>query len=128
MAPVGNDVWTASILLLANTTYHYRVEAWHDRFGTWRADYLAKRKAGQATPLDLEEGATMVCAVDRQLLDAAVDEQAVLSDDVQYFMRYHVDRGDVTASAELLVIVDRLAAQYSAWYELFPRSQISDPK
>ena len=146
MEPAGNDVWAAAIPLLANTTYHYTIEAWHDRFGTWRADYLAKRSAGQATRLDLDEGVEMVRAVverasgpDRQFLDGAIGgqsvaraderEQIVLSDEMRHVMRRHADRGDVTAlPRELSVIVDRLAAKFSAWYELFPRSQTNDPK
>lgn len=144
MEPVGNDRWAAVITLRSSSLHYYTVEAWHDRFGSWRAEYLAKSKAGQATKLDLDEGIEMVRGVverangaDRQFLDGAIGqqsvarvherEQLVLSEPMQRIMRRYADRGDVTEfPRQLPVIVDRLAAQYSAWYELFPRSQTDD--
>jgi starch synthase (maltosyl-transferring) len=145
MEPLGNDRWAAVIPLRTNAFHYYTVEAWHDRFGSWRAEYLAKRKAGQATGLDLAEGIEMVRAVveraagaDRQLLDSVIGprsaesqerEEIVLSEPMQRIMRRYTERGEVSRFPhELSVIVDRLAAQYSAWYELFPRSQTDDPR
>ena len=36
MAPLGNDAWTAGFDVPALGRYEYTVEAWVDRFSTWR--------------------------------------------------------------------------------------------
>jgi starch synthase (maltosyl-transferring) len=145
MEPIGNDRWLARIPLPSNATYHFTVEAWHDRFATWRAEYVAKRSAGTAVALELEEGihlareaAERVEGDDRRFFDAAFGAEAqaatderetiLLSEAMQQMMRRHAERtGLVRFPRELSVVADRQAALYSAWYELFPRSQTSDP-
>ena len=44
---VDNDRWRGAFPLERNTRYRYTIEAWRDRFASWRADFVKKRDAGQ---------------------------------------------------------------------------------
>jgi starch synthase (maltosyl-transferring) len=144
---VDNDRWRGRIPLARNGTYVYTIEAWLDRFESWRADFLKKRDAGQTVTLELAEAVELVKAAlyrcaggDRDritsflgrgetLADQPLElERLLLSDDLRTLMRRHGERGDPSRyPRELAVIVDRLAARFSAWYELFPRSLTDSP-
>ena len=138
-----NDRWRGTLLLLENATYTYTIVAWRDLFGTWREDVKKKRSAGQSITLELQEG--------RQLLEQARDRSSrglaigdllrsldalasdderlnvLLQDEVAQLMDEVGPRSNETrADRDLRVWVDRPAAAFSAWYELFPRSQSGD--
>src|SRR5207245_7405750 len=54
--------------------------------------------------------------------------QAALAAELADLVRRCPDRGGASRyTRELEVVVDRVAARFAAWYELFPRSQGSDP-
>ncbi|MBV8534956.1 MAG: DUF3416 domain-containing protein, partial [Alphaproteobacteria bacterium] len=147
MAFVDNDRWRGRIPLARNGTYVYTVEAWLDRFESWRAEFLKKRDAGQdvapefAEALELVRTALYRCSGgDRGPFAALLArcetlaeqplelERLLLSDDLRTLMRRHGERRSHSRYVrELAVIVDRLAARFSAWYELFPRSQTDSP-
>jgi starch synthase (maltosyl-transferring) len=58
----------------------------------------------------------------------AATAAALTGEDLLAVMRRHADRSEATRfERELEVIVDRPAARYGAWYELFPRSQGREP-
>src|SRR6185312_15441560 len=57
---VDNDRWRGSFAVERNTRYVYTIEAWRDRFATWREDFLKKRDAGQDIALELIEGRELV--------------------------------------------------------------------
>ncbi|HWJ12114.1 MAG TPA: maltotransferase domain-containing protein, partial [Gemmatimonadaceae bacterium] len=121
------------------------VEAWTDRFATWRSGLEKKVKAGQDVQLELSEGAQMARAASRStrvataraslLLTAKMLEdrrdtalekriQRALDEDLFALMQEHLRPTDLTRShTELTIIVERELARASAWYELFPRSQ-----
>ena len=44
MAPLGNDLWRAQFVVDALGVYEYTVEAWVDRFASWRLE-LSKKSA-----------------------------------------------------------------------------------
>src|SRR5690606_32246005 len=51
-----------------------------------------------------------------------------MSDELLALMEAYPDRNDLTVyDLELPVQVDRVAARFAAWYELFPRSMSDDP-
>ena len=60
MEALGNDAWRASFRVSALEPYRYTVEAWVDRFGTWRRDLLKKVRAGVNEGVDLLVGAELV--------------------------------------------------------------------
>ncbi len=124
----------------------FTVDAWTDRFETWRADLAKKAAARVDVALDLLNGALLVdeaAAAARgrdartleriaaQLRDAArpANERVTtaLSPRLDALMRRHLPPADLVAAAEYPVVADRERAAFGAWYELFPRSQGSTP-
>ncbi|MFN8928101.1 MAG: maltotransferase domain-containing protein [Rhodospirillales bacterium] len=141
MVLVDNDRWAGRLPLARNTRYLYTVEAWRDPFASWRSDVGKTVAAGQSVALELAEGRRLVGAARdaadgearRRLdalvatLDAATDDAgrlAALRDEcLAETMRRYGPRETVTRHVrDLEVVVDRRAARFAAWYELFPRS------
>jgi len=52
----GNDRWQGHFTPSESGRYLFEVEAWTDRFATWRHGLLLKRDAGQDITLELREG------------------------------------------------------------------------
>ncbi|MGH8192068.1 MAG: maltotransferase domain-containing protein, partial [Rhodanobacteraceae bacterium] len=141
MTLVDNDRWRGSFPLEHNTRYVYTIEAWRDRFATWREDFIKKRDAGQDIALELLEGRELIheasAGAPREFagfvknLDAAHDdgqlESLLLDPELSACMRSHGPRTSATRYRhELEVFVDRAAARFCAWYEMFPRSAAND--
>jgi starch synthase (maltosyl-transferring) len=142
MRLVDNDRWGGRFTLTRNTTYHFTVEAWEDHFATWQDEFRKKEQAGQDTRAGLDEGMAQIAAAaaraggqareDLEALTARHKQQvatdqslaaALLSSELGELMGQVQDRGAVsTYGLTIPVVVDRLAARYSTWYELFPRS------
>jgi starch synthase (maltosyl-transferring) len=142
-----NDRWVGVVPLERNIRYLYTIEAWRDVFASWRKDVLKKREAHQDIALELIEGFELVESalstaseadkrlVRRQLaeLDAKADSlkltEVLLSVEVAHSMARIGPRANRTRyRRELEVVVDRTAARFAAWYELFPRSMSDDPR
>ena len=142
MRQVDEDRWGASVELTRNRRHRYTIEAWRDEFGTWLDAILKKVEAATAVPADVEEGRLLLQAAlaravdaDREVIGAALEEmtaapdhasrvEILRRDEVVAAARRHPDRSDATRYArELALVVDREAARFGAWYELFPRSQ-----
>jgi starch synthase (maltosyl-transferring) len=139
----GNDAWEASFNLAEIGEYRYAVTGWVDPIKTWIRDAGKKLAAGFAFTTELAELGTLVksavAAVDkgRELplkqfeaeVDAAIRAQSPaealrLLDGPNNVPLIHGRlRNGFAQSQELVVRVDPKRAQYSAWYELFPRSQ-----
>ncbi len=147
MRPLDNDRWEGSFNVDTLGRYEYSVEAWIDRFASWRQELSKKAGAGQDVSLELLEGATLVGAAIDRTGDAAAPERlpatlaalqsgndlapriaAALSDDLARFMATCPDRSQATRYDRVLpVVVDRERARFAAWYEMFPRSAGTDP-
>ncbi|HLY45375.1 MAG TPA: alpha-1,4-glucan--maltose-1-phosphate maltosyltransferase [Stellaceae bacterium] len=141
-----NDRWVARFRPDRIGRWRYTIEAWTDRFLSWCEDLAANRAAGQDVALELIEGERLVeeaaghapdadAAALRAVLAgvAAAPDQArrcelLLSDELRARMTRAQARPDrVQYTRELELVVDRGAAQFAAWYEMFPRSQGSVP-
>ena len=143
MRLVDNDRWAGAFPLEANTRYVYTVEAWTDVFGSW-VEEMRRRLTGGQTDLtsELLEGAGLV----RQAREAADGAEAdalgraldrltaatsrdgrldvLLDGELRQLMFRAAPRADLTRhDRELEVVVDRPAAAFASWYEMFPRSQ-----
>jgi starch synthase (maltosyl-transferring) len=147
MTFIDNDRWGGSFPLTRNTRYVYTLEAWRDLFGAWRSEVSKKNDAGQQIGLELTEGRELVrrtaeaaagedqAALERLLeeLETRLDDHGhqfarLLGEDVLRLMTRCAMRTDASRyEHELEVVVDRTAAAFAAWYELFPRSQSDDP-
>ena len=127
--------------------WSFRVEAWSDPFATWRSGIVKKMDAGHAAEMlgnEFEVGARVLDRAvarattsghsDRAALltraaadlrgsgDAATRTAAALSGDVADAMAADPVRELVTVGRTHRVWVDRREAQFSSWYEFFPRS------
>lgn len=140
MAALTNDRFRASLHPDAPGRWLFAVQAWIDRFGTWRADLAKRVAAGQDVDVDLRIGAALVREAarvaggdDRARLDRLAArlegpgdrlERAELarSEELLALVRLHDPRLHATETGVLPLVVDRERARFSSWYELFPRS------
>jgi len=146
LQPLGNDVWEAEFTPVLNRPYQYTVEAWIDRFGSWREDLIKRVTAGQDVASELLEGATLISQTGRRA-DGA-DQEALrkaaealssnrpqkeriaiaLDETLSDTIARYPDRSRATRYHRILeVTVDRVRARFGAWYEMFPRSAGPDP-
>jgi starch synthase (maltosyl-transferring) len=135
-----NDRWYGSFAATEMGAWRYRVAAWTDFYASWLDGVRKKHTVGQ-TDLDVDfaEGASLLdrraapAHAKRALTEAAAflrsdapvaERLAVASDPaVLRALRAYPERLDTTTSPELPLWVDRERAQFSAWYEMFPRSE-----
>ncbi|MGH7072938.1 MAG: alpha-1,4-glucan--maltose-1-phosphate maltosyltransferase [Stellaceae bacterium] len=141
-----NDRWRGGFALDRIGRYFYTIEAWTDRFESWKQDFTKKRDAGQEVALELGEGRKIVAeaaaaatgdeAAQLARIAAEADQlgtmelraAALLSDGAAALMARLGPRADVTRyHRELELYVDREVARFSAWYEMFQRSQGTVP-
>ncbi len=146
MEALGNDRWRGRFVVTEAGRYSYMLQAWVDRFGSWRADLLKKFEAGQDVSVELLGGADLLeetakkapGADARKLLALArrLHGNGALSsrvstasgEELKRLMARCEDKAEaVTYARELSVIVDRERARFSAWYEMFPRSASPEP-
>ncbi len=141
-----NDEWEGTIRPSEVGPHEFVVEAWTDRYSTWRHRVTTKLAAGQEVDLELEEGARLlesrrprgrsaVAPAAASAIDAAVgalrDKDAsaperlapALVAEVAAAMAGPQGSPDLTRSVALRLHVDRPLALRGAWYELFPRSE-----
>jgi len=142
-----NDRWEAEFKVKTIGTYYYTIIAWVDHFATWQDDLNKKFQAGQNISVDLRMGIEEVKKVkkrvspeDKKKLNEWIDTinkagstaQAVavaLDAAVSDIIRNHPDKNVLcTYDKELEISVNRPLAQFSAWYEMFPRSTSKKPE
>ncbi|MGQ0519769.1 MAG: alpha-1,4-glucan--maltose-1-phosphate maltosyltransferase [Actinomycetota bacterium] len=139
---LGNDRWEAVVEPSTLGRHELVVEAWTDRYATWRHKVTTKLAAGQEIAVELEEGARLFEAragpapeQDRELLAPLIgalrDDGAppperlapALAPDAADLVTGPAGSTDLTESEPLPLWVDRERALVGAWYELFPRSE-----
>ena len=125
-------------------TWYFRVDAWSDPIATWKNAVTKKMAAGQSAAElanDLQHGAELfsraalqtpsdvvepLFAAARDLEDESLDVdkrvQVALSEEVAGILHSHPLRDLLVEGAIHEVYVERRAALYNSWYELFPRS------
>ncbi|MBM3857281.1 MAG: DUF3416 domain-containing protein [Verrucomicrobia bacterium] len=149
MTFLGNDRWRASFQADLVGFLEYTIEAWGDPFESWLREVTKKMEASiTELPLEALEGAVLVreaaarspqkneskklqqAAQQLERLGASAKKfslslfQTLLADETFVsLMRKFPDRSLATQYEPLKKIrVDRPAANFSAWYEFFPRS------
>ncbi len=140
------DRWHAAIRLDRVGEWWFTVEAWVDRFATWRGELEKKVEAGLEVGAELLEGAELVREAEPHargddhgrlagfaatLGDPAAGPAsrvaAALSPDLQTLMAaYAPPEGLTHSEAEYPVRTDPADAAFAAWYEFFPRSATRD--
>ena len=110
LTAAGNDRWTGSFTADAPGRWEFTIQAWVDRFESFREEIRRKVEAGQ-TELDSElaEGALLL-----KVLELDIDAALASTE---------TDRSEAAGLVRTLTVdVDRERARFGAWYELFPRS------
>ena len=123
--------------------WSFRVDGWGDPIDTWRHGLVAKLDAGQGEKElsnDLLVGAALferaATGVPRALRDPLLSAAAALrtpgdpvtrtapalAPEIEELLTAYPLRDIVTRGEQCGVWVDRPAARFSAWYEMFPRS------
>ncbi len=142
----ARDHWQGNFLVDRVGNWEMWIEAWTDLFGTWRRDLQKRLDAGQDILPELLEGAVLVkkrvqLATEEEkepltnaanaLIDTRMRVELRLriafSQTLRELMHGPLDEGEVASTPQYPVRVDRREAGFAAWYELFPRSQGTDP-
>jgi starch synthase (maltosyl-transferring) len=146
MRHVDNDRWLGSFDLIENTRYQYTIAAYVQSFASWRQEIIKKQQSTSDLRSELLEGQALVRAAvaraageDRARLSTALERwrgssdpsealELALSEDLARLVQRHEERAAYTMyDRELSVVVDRVRARYGAWYEMFARSQGTQP-
>lgn len=131
-----NDIWKASFLVEQKGTYVFTVMAWIDHLDTWYDGFKKKANAKVDVHVELQEGAILlkslpgndpeVLSIAKRLEDTSDYPGAialVLSDTFAELVHRHpLLSFETKYDKELRVVVEHKKANFSAWYELFPRS------
>jgi len=141
-----NDRWQAQFKVSRIGRWQYKIEAWIDDFASWQRDLEKRVNAAQDVTVDLMIGLELVEQTAKRATkedkdhfslcrEAISNKQNVaeairiaLSDELADLMRRYPDRRQAdTYPGSLQVVVDPKQAQFSSWYEIFPRSCSPDP-
>ena len=134
MAHGFNDQWHGSFNADEKGFYRFTLQAWVDHFETWYDGFKKKSNAGVDVHLELKEGANIlkVLASDNvnlrtisKQLEGDYDTAIALVMGKEFSEIVHNNpliQHAHTFHKQLKVFVEHEKANFSAWYELFPRS------
>ena len=135
-----NDRWFALFLPEKLGNYIYSIEAWFDEFTTWQKDLKIKIEAKQVTKTDYLIGAKFLKEMSTDLDEETktiflpyisdLEQQENLftlqntgiSTKLNQLVKQYYQPSFKTNSSHFNLTVDRTLANFSTWYELFPRS------
>ena len=148
MRALGDDRFGAVITPTRVGPWSFEIVAMPDLYGSWVGELRVRLDAGQDIALELEEGARMadraaalpgtgdgdrleLGALSTRLRDPSVTQAHRLHEAARppavALMRRTADRETATRSGPWRLIVERELAGFSAWYEMFPRSEGAQP-
>ncbi len=146
MQAQGNDRYQASFSVGEPGGHEYTIEAWVDRFASWREGLAKKVEAGVDVGSELLEGAQLLeeaaqrasgpdaswLAGQAGLLaggDApARRAEVALAPELAAAAGRHPDRSRATRlGRSVQILVESVRARTGAWYEFFPRSAAAEP-
>ncbi|MCC5805789.1 MAG: DUF3416 domain-containing protein [Opitutales bacterium] len=126
--------------------YEYRVAAWTDAFASWQEGFAKKADSGQSLDVEFSIGSGLVAAAAARATGAQAKQLKAYADFLgdsgrDWNQRVQLARGRELADVagaypdrEMEVeggiqrlFVERWRAQFSTWYEFFPRSCSDDP-
>jgi starch synthase (maltosyl-transferring) len=138
MTHAFNDEWRAAFYVEEKGIYRFTLQAWVDHFETWYDGFKKKAGAGVDVHLELKEGVVFLktLASGNESLKATSKRlEAEYSHAVAYVLSpefatvvhdnpliHHAH----TYHKHLKVVVEHTKANFSSWYELFPRSASLD--
>lgn len=145
MHPLGNDRFEATFTVGKQGFYQYQVRGWVDYALNWQHGIEAKLRDGQHVRSELLDGVQYLeylaqtttgadadyarglaaCFPDEGRYGEAVE--AALSERLHTLFLENPQRFLANTSEPLEVYVDRARANFSTWYEFFPRSASETP-
>gem|GEM_PF-25848 len=138
---IENDRWAGAFTVSSMVEHQFTIEAWRDPFASLLDHIEKKQAAGASVEIEAAEAFALLETADdsepdlrtskKELLAKYIEMKGdshaqiglMLSEQMRGFMakagpRQHISRYD----REIIVQVERRKANFSAWYELFPRS------
>ena len=135
---IDNDRWGGSFAVDRNTRWLYTLEAWRDPWASWVGEVAKKRDAGQNVQSETLEGLEIAKTAAAHATGDEADilaklltriEEEVPGSQPQLALMQepgnaaligrHAERENLSRYDRILeVTADRLAARFSAWYEL----------
>lgn len=135
MVHVGNDLWKGTFVVTEKGNYQFTVVAWIDHLDTWYDGFRKKVAADVDVTVELQEGAIMLrklaAGSEATLQQAALQLEKPYSDAVAYVLssefhalvhRHPLVEFETIYGQVFVVVVEHRKANFSTWYELFPRS------
>ena len=145
-----NDCWSGSFVAENPGEYLYTLRGWTDRASTWYHDMIKKIQAEVDITSDIDVGLDIIRRVlttwksieprDKNYLKN-VAELFSSDDDMEdkkepvtngklsgVLLKYPLRNYVTTYEPELKLVIERLKAGFSSWYEFFPRSLASEVK
>jgi len=145
---LDDDRWSAKIKLDRLGTMEYFIEAWNDRFSKTIADAkrwlahgedvsselsnlieFANEAKGNASPAEkslIGEALNQSLEIEGSQTDVDTTERIVAilsSEPYSSLIIKNLEKKDYSRTQVFSIIVDRLVARFSTWYEMFHRSQ-----
>ncbi len=135
-----NDVWQTEFRVKNLGEYIFTVYAWVDYFNSWRRDLLSWIETKQNISVALLSGAALIAAAAKRATPADAKRLQNYAQTVKYaneqqaltiitdpefisLMNTYPDLENATFyDKKNTIIVDRIKARFSSWYEVFPRS------
>ncbi|HXS36842.1 MAG TPA: alpha-1,4-glucan--maltose-1-phosphate maltosyltransferase [Flavipsychrobacter sp.] len=139
-----NDRWEVPFVPDKIGVYQFNISGWIDHYTTWRESVLKKYNAQQDIVTDLKAGIQIADGAiakakgkNKEILSKWADELGYVADNasgielvkdkmIGEILRKYIDKDRITTSETFEIIIDRKKAEFSTWYELFPRSAGSE--
>lgn len=136
LKPGYNDRWEASFPLTNKGFYFFTIRAWIDHLDTWYDGFKKKTEAALDVHVELMEGAELLRRAGKgdpffqSLAELLSDSnryreaiEKVLNPTFEKIVHEHpLIEHETIFERELKILVEFRKANFSAWYELFPRS------
>jgi starch synthase (maltosyl-transferring) len=137
LQPTYNDEWQATFKVEEHGKYVFTIHAWIDHFDTWYDGFKKKAAAKVDVKVELMEGAVFLKTLTEngkpnllnlatKLENTSKHQEAielVLSDGFAQIVKdYPLKENETKLDEEIEIVVEHAKANFSAWYEFFPRS------
>jgi starch synthase (maltosyl-transferring) len=136
MNPTFNDEWLASFYVEEKGNYFFTIHAWVDHFDTWYDGFKKKAEAKVDVKVELMEGAAMLRKLGEKkptllVLAKKLEDKTHYAESIALIVNTDFSKivlenplKEIYTSLdrEYPVVVERSKANFSSWYEFFPRS------
>ncbi|CAN5895653.1 alpha-1,4-glucan--maltose-1-phosphate maltosyltransferase [soil metagenome] len=129
LVPLGNDRWRGTMMPGRIGRHVFCIEAWRDEYGTLSHALEVKHRAGVDISLDLADAIAHLRELGLKKLvaeltgaDADSSVRLLIATETARLVGATAERTLACRHAEIALEVERPQAEFSSWYELFPRS------